>query len=201
MLISFFTGLGVALGLIVAIGAQNAWVLNKSMRGEHPWVLAVVCSSLDAILVSLGVFSMEAIQAWMPALVPIMTFLGIALLLYLAIQAFWRAWQGSAGLVAETSGASVSAWHLALQALMISLLNPHVYLDTVVLIGSVGARQESAVWFVVGAGLASALWFSALTFLGRYLGPRLQSVRAWRIFDTLIGSIMLLVAASLLPAI
>ncbi|SFC45559.1 L-lysine exporter family protein LysE/ArgO [Marinospirillum celere] len=199
MLVSFFTGFGIALGLIVAIGAQNAWVLNKSMRGEHPWIIAGVCCSLDALLITLGVYSIDTLQALIPGLVPIMTWLGVALLCWLAVQAFWRAWQGTGGLVVQGSAVTTTGWQVAGQAMAISLLNPHVYLDTLVLIGSVGAQQAYAQVFVVGAALASAVWFFSLAFFGGYLGPKLQSVRAWRIFDTLIGSIMLLVAISLLP--
>lgn len=199
MLLSFVTGFSIALGLIVAIGAQNAWVLNKSMRGEHPWVVAGVCCSLDALLITLGVYSIETLQVLLPGLVPIMTWLGIALLCWLAAQAFWRAWQGSGGLVVQASAGTTTGWQVAGQAMVISLFNPHVYLDTVVLIGSVGAQQLYSQVFVLGAALASGVWFFSLAFFGGYLGPKLQSVRAWRIFDSLIGSIMVLVAISLVP--
>lgn len=197
MFLSFITGFGIGIGLIVAIGAQNAWVLSKSMRGEHPWVIAAVCCSIDAVLITLGVYSIDRLQQFLPGLVPVMTWLGILLLSWLAIQAFRRAWTGTGGLMASGRASAGSGWRLAGQAMAISLLNPHVYLDTVVLVGSVGAQQSHAHGFVTGATLASVVWFFALAGFGRYLGPRLQSVRAWRVFDLVIGMIMVLVALSL----
>lgn len=194
---SLLTGFGISLGLIVAIGAQNAWVLNKSMRREYPWVVAAICASIDATLITLGVYSIESIQQRLPTLVPVMTWLGIALLCWLGGQAFKRAWQGNSGLLTSQQRSVYNGWQIAGQAIAISLLNPHVYLDTVVLIGSVGVQQDNKVAFVVGAASASLLWFFALAGFGRFLGPKLQSPRAWRIFDTLIGIIMLLVALSL----
>ncbi|MHA7879021.1 MAG: LysE/ArgO family amino acid transporter [Saccharospirillum sp.] len=198
MLLSFVTGFGIAIGLIVAIGAQNAWVLSKSMRGEHPWIIATVCCSIDAVLITLGVYSIDRLQQWIPALVPVMTWLGVLLLCWLAGQAFWRAWWGTSGLVITAQGSLANGWQLAGQAMAISLLNPHVYLDTVVLIGSVGAQQAMPASFVVGAAMASTVWFFSLSGFGRYLSPKLQSVRAWRVFDAVIGVIMVLVATSLL---
>ncbi|TGG96066.1 lysine transporter LysE [Natronospirillum operosum] len=195
---TFLTGFGIALGLIVAIGAQNAWVLNKSMRGEHPAIIAAVCFSIDATLISIGTFSIDAIQQRVPALVPVMTLLGVLLLTFLAMQAFWRAWQGGGRLQPTAATRAASRWKTAGQAAAISLLNPHVYLDTLVLVGSVGAQQTAPLVFVLGAALGSAVWFFSLAFCGQLLGPRLQSQRAWRIFDCLIGLIMMLVAVSLL---
>lgn len=196
---SLLTGFGISLGLIVAIGAQNAWVLNKSMRREYPWVVAAICASIDATLITLGVYSIESLQQRLPTLVPVMTWLGIALLCWLGGQAFRRAWQGSSGLLTSQQRGAQSGWQIAGQAAAISLLNPHVYLDTVVLIGSVGVQQANTTAFVIGASSASLLWFFSLAGFGHFLGPKLQSPRAWRIFDTLIGIIMLLVAFSLAP--
>ncbi|MEX0623442.1 LysE/ArgO family amino acid transporter [Saccharospirillum sp.] len=199
MIGSFVTGFGISIGLIVAIGAQNAWVLNKSMRGEHPAVVALVCCCIDALLITLGVYSVDWVQQRIPALVPVLTWLGISLLCWLAAQAFWRVWQGSEGLVVAGMTARVTKWQVAGQALAISLLNPHVYLDTVVLVGSVGAQQSYPGYFVIGAALASTTWFFGLTGFGRYLGPRLTSPTAWRWFDATVGSVMVLVAVSLVP--
>ncbi|WP_127560687.1 LysE/ArgO family amino acid transporter [Saccharospirillum alexandrii] len=196
---SFITGFGISIGLIVAIGAQNAWVLNKSMRGEHPAVVALVCCSIDALLITLGVYSVDWVQQRIPGLVPVLTWLGICLLCWLAAQAFWRVWHGSEGLRVAVAGAAVTKWQVAGQAMAISLLNPHVYLDTVVLVGSVGAQQSYPGYFVVGAAAASATWFFSLTGFGRYLGPKLRSPTAWRWFDATVGGVMVLVAVSLVP--
>lgn len=199
MVASFVTGFGISIGLIVAIGAQNAWVLNKSMRGEHPAVVALVCCCIDALLITLGVYSVDWVQQKIPALVPVLTWLGISLLCWLAAQAFWRVWQGSQGLLVTGATSGVSKWQVAGQAMAISLLNPHVYLDTVVLVGSVGAQQSDPGYFVIGAAAASTAWFFGLTGFGRYLGPRLTSPTAWRWFDATVGSVMVLVAMSLVP--
>ncbi|WP_028669265.1 LysE/ArgO family amino acid transporter [Saccharospirillum impatiens] len=199
MIGSLITGFGISIGLIVAIGAQNAWVLNKSMRGEHPATVALVCCTIDALLITLGVYSVDRVQQQIPALVPVLTWLGIGLLCWLAAQAFWRVWHGSAGLVVIGAASGVSRWQVAGQAVAISLLNPHVYLDTVVLVGSVGAQQSNPGYFILGAALASTTWFFGLTGFGRYLGPKLSSPRAWRWFDASVGSVMVLVAVSLVP--
>ncbi len=196
---AFFTGLGVTLGLIVAIGAQNAWVLSKAMRGEHPRVIAVVCFTLDATLISLGVVFLSQLQAWLPGLVPWLTWLAIGLLAWLAVQSFTRAWRGSTGLKAQGGEPERSAWRVAGQAMLISLINPHVYLDTMVLIGSIGAQQSRPVAFVVGASLGSVIWFTALTGLGARLSHWLTSPRHWRVFDSVIGVVMVAVAWSLVP--
>lgn len=198
-MLSLLTGFAVAIGLIVAIGAQNAWVLSRSVRGEHPVVIAAVCAGLDAVLISLGVFGLDRVQGMVPGLVPVLTWLGIALLVVLAAQSFRRAWSGSSGLVAADGGSSASAWSLAGQALAISLINPHVYLDTVVLIGSVGAQQPQPALYALGASLGSATWFASLAGLGRRLQRWLRSPLHWRCFDAGIGAVMLAVAASLVP--
>lgn len=197
MLVSMMTGFAVSLGLIVAIGAQNAWVLSRSLGGEHRLVLALVCAGVDAVLIVSGVFGLDRVQRLVPALVPVLTWLGVALLLYLAAQSLLRAWQGSSVLLAGPAAAATGAWALAGQALAISLLNPHVYLDTVVLIGSVGAQQPAPGFYALGAALASLCWFSALVGLGRYLQQWLRSPWHWRCFDALIGLVMVMVAVSL----
>ncbi|MFG1496205.1 LysE family transporter [Saccharospirillum sp. HFRX-1] len=198
MLSSLMTGFAVSLGLIVAIGAQNAWVLSRSLRGEHRLVLALVCAGVDAVLIVTGVFGLDSVQRLVPALVPVLTWLGVGLLLYLAAQSLLRAWQGNSGLLAGPAVSATGAWTLAGQALAISLLNPHVYLDTVVLIGSVGAQQPAPGWYALGAALASLFWFSALAGLGRYLQQWLRSPWHWRCFDAVIGLVMVAVAVSLL---
>lgn len=196
-MISLLTGFGVALGLIVSIGAQNAWVMSKSLRGEHPAVIAVVCFTIDAALITLGVYGLGTLQSFLPLLVPVLTWLGVLLLCWLAAQAYWRAWQGSGGLQTTVAGSDVSAWRVAGQAMVISLVNPHVYLDTVVLVGSVGVQQAQPGLFVLGASLASVIWFSSLTGLSHRLGHLLSSPARWRWFDGLMGTIMVVVAVSL----
>lgn len=189
-MLSFFTGFTVGLSLIVAIGAQNIWVLSQSMAGANRLVIALVCILCDAALIVTGVYSVQLIQQWVPPLVPLLTWAGVAMLLWLAFGAAQRAWRGQAALY-SSSAVQVQSWQkTALTALAITLLNPHVYLDTVVLIGSVGSVQAEPFWFTVGACLASFCWFSALTGLAPKLKVWLSSPLRWRLFDGLVALVL-----------
>lgn len=189
-MLSFFTGFTVGLSLIVAIGAQNIWVLSQSMAGANRLVIALVCILCDAALIVTGVYSVQLIQQWVPPLVPLLTWAGVAMLLWLAFGAAQRAWRGQ-GALHSSSAVKVQSWQkTALTALAITLLNPHVYLDTVVLIGSVGSMQAQPFWFTVGACLASLCWFSALTGLAPKLKVWLSSPLRWRLFDGLVALVL-----------
>lgn len=196
---AFATGFIVALGLIVAIGAQNAWVLSQSMRGQHRSVIAVVCIVCDSVLITLGVYSVHHLREWLPPLVPVLTWAGVALLLWLAWKAAQRAIKGTGGLSVDHEVRIQSAWQIGSTALAITLLNPHVYLDTVVLIGSVGSSQSNKLAFVMGACLASLTWFSLLTGLAPRLAKRLKSPKHWRLFDGAMALLLSMVALSLIP--
>lgn len=196
---SLFTGFVVSISLIVAIGAQNAWVMGKSMRGEHPQVLALVCISLDALLISVGVYGFSHFQQRVPELLPLLSWAGVLVLGFLAAQSLLRAWRGSTGLLASGEPSGISALQLAGQTMLISLINPHVYLDTVILIGSIGAQQPEPFAFVIGAALASASWFTLLTGFSRKLAGWLRSPAHWRVFDTVMGALLLLLALNLVP--
>ncbi len=196
---AFATGFIVALGLIVAIGAQNAWVLSQSMRGQHRTVIAMVCIVCDSVLITLGVYSVHHLREWLPPLVPALTWGGVALLLWLAWNAAQRAIKGSSGLKADQQVSIQSAWQIGLTALAITLLNPHVYLDTVVLIGSVGSAQVNKLAFVIGACLASLTWFTLLTGFAPKLATILRSPKHWRLFDGGMAALLTFVALSLIP--
>ena len=195
---SFFAGLSLALSLIVAIGAQNTWVLTQSMYGQHRLLLAGICIGCDSLLIITGVFALDAVQQQLPALVPALTLGGSALLLWLGSQAALRAWRGQGTLALQPALLTHSAGKLAAATLVITLLNPHVYLDTVVLIGGVGAQQTSPLAYALGACLGSMLWFSALVLAAPLLARQLSSPRAWQLFDSLIALILLSLAVSLL---
>ncbi|MFC4655892.1 MULTISPECIES: LysE/ArgO family amino acid transporter [Rheinheimera] len=189
-------GFGVGLGLIVAIGAQNIWVLSQSMAGANRLVIAAVCILCDALLIVLGISSIALVQQWLPPLVPVLTWAGVALLLYLAFGAAKRAWQGQGRLQAEQI--QPDPWQKTMAtAFAITLLNPHVYLDTVVLIGSVGNQQQSPFWFGVGAVLASVVWFCSLTGFAPKLNVLLNSPQRWRCFDGVIALVMTAIALRL----
>jgi L-lysine exporter family protein LysE/ArgO len=194
---SFFTGFSVGLSLIVAIGGQNIWVLSQSMAGANRLVIATVCIVCDALLIVAGVSSIATLQQWIPPLVPLLTVAGVLLLLYLAYGAAKRAWQGNSGLQTDVQVQLQSTGKTALTALAITLLNPHVYLDTVVLLGSLGNAQPSPFWFTVGACLASFCWFSALTGFAPKLKLLLSSPLRWRLFDGCVALLLSLIAVKL----
>lgn len=192
------TGFGIAIGLIVAIGAQNAWVLGMSVRRIHPWAIASVCFTIDALLMAIGVLFFGRIQQWLPGIVPWLTWVGILMLAWLALQAAKRAWQGSEGLQASAEEKRLSLRKAMTVAAAISLLNPHVYLDTVVLVGSLASTSEQPWLFWIGAASASVLWFSSLAAIGGHLRNWLVSKRRWQIFDGGMSLVMASVAVSLL---
>jgi L-lysine exporter family protein LysE/ArgO len=199
MLTQYVSGFVVAIGLIVAIGAQNAWVLGMSIRRQFPYTIAVVCFSIDAALMAIGVVALGHIQELLPQFIPWLTYLGVAMLLGLAIQAFYRAVTTHHGLVvAGDSARMTSRAKVVGLAMTLSLMNPHVYLDTVVLIGNIAAVQAQPWIFWLGSASASVAWFLTLAALGKPLSKWLISPKRWQMFDSIVGVIMLWVAWALL---
>lgn len=213
-------GLGLGFSLIVAIGAQNVFVLRQGIRREHVFVVATICAVSDAVLIAAGVGGMGAALQAAPWLVGVARWAGAAFLVGYAVLAARRALRGTeTGLVVDAgrggaTTASVGArggvatatrtavMPVVLTCLALTWLNPHVYLDTVVLLGSVGATYGDQRWiFAAGAMLASLVWFFSLAYGARLLGRVLASPRAWRILDGIIAVVMLAIAVSLvLPA-
>jgi L-lysine exporter family protein LysE/ArgO len=189
--VSFITGLTLGASLIVAIGAQNAFVLRQGLRREHVAAVVSVCALLDIVLMAAGVSGLGAAVQAQPRLLEAATIGGALVLAWYALAAFRRA-LGPHALRADPAGASQPAGQVVLQALGISLLNPHVYLDTVVLVGAIGARQPAGTQgaFLVGASLASALWFAALGFGARVMSPLFARPGAWRLLDAAVGVTM-----------
>ncbi|WP_232373426.1 LysE/ArgO family amino acid transporter [Alteromonas sp. RKMC-009] len=184
---SFLSGMGLGMSLIIAIGAQNIWVLSQSMAGANRLAIALTCILCDAVLIFLGVFTASEIKTWIPGLIPWLTWAGVAFLLYLAFGAAKRAYEGSSGLTLHAEKAAKAWWKTSLAALAISLLNPHVYLDTVVLLGSIGALQPEPLVFALGATTGSVLWFGSLVLFSPALKKLLKSPLRWRIFDSIIA--------------
>lgn len=187
---SFIIGFGVGLSLIVAIGAQNIWVLSQSMAGANRLIIAGVCITCDCLLIILGVAGISRVQQYVPEAVPILTVAGVLLLVWLSWQALARVFAGGEGLKVN-SGASVqSPMQTALTALAISLLNPHVYLDTVFLIGGLANQHAYPVLFAAGACVASFCWFSCLTAMAPSLKVYLNSPKRWQVFDGAIAILL-----------
>lgn len=198
-LAALIKGLGTGYGLIIAIGAQNAFVLSQGVRQRYPVLVAAVCSVIDALLIIAGVAGMGALINGSPLLLAAATWGGALFLLAYGWRALRQALNPQV-LSASSGVAPGSASRALLAALAVSLLNPHVYLDTVVLLGSIGGRYPDSgkVWFAVGATLASLSWFFSLSLGARWLAPLLRKPVAWRLLDGVICLIMWTIAATLI---
>ena len=187
----FVQGLVLSLGLIVAIGAQNAFVLRQGLRREHVGSVVLFCAVADAVLIMAGVMGMAQALGERPGLARALALGGAAFLAYYGWQALQRARQTNQ-LQASDGGAGLSLGAAMAQAAAFTLLNPHVYLDTVLLVGSIGAQQPADLrpWFVAGASTASLVWFGLLGFGARWLAPWFARPKAWQVLDGLIGLTM-----------
>jgi len=181
-------------GLIVAIGAQNAFVLRQGIRGEHVGVVVVICAVSDALLIALGVGGAGALLQG--ELVEAVRWAGAAFLLGYAALAARRAWRPSALRAAGGEASGLRA--VVVATLALTWLNPHVYLDTVVLLGSVAATHGDAHWwFGLGAVVGSVLWFTGLGFGARLLRRPFAKPAAWRALDGAVALIMGAIGLSL----
>mgnify|MGYP001472075924 FL=1 len=194
----FVQGLVLSLGLIVAIGAQNAFVLRQGLRREHVGPVVLFCAVADAVLIAAGVLGMAQALGQSPGLARALALVGAVFLALYGWQALRRARQAHQ-LQAATGGAGMGRGAALAQAAAFTLLNPHVYLDTVLLVGSIGAQQPAALrgWFIAGASSASLLWFALLGFGARWLAPWFARPRAWQVLDGLIGVTMFVLSAML----
>ena len=194
----FAQGLTLSFGLIVAIGAQNAFVLRQGLRREHVGSVVLFCALADAVLIAAGVLGMAQALGERPALARALALVGAAFLATYGWLALRRARQAH-GLVPTAGGTTLARGAAVAQAAAFTLLNPHVYLDTVLLVGSIGAQQPPALrgWFIAGASGASVAWFMLLGFGARWLAPWFARPRAWQLLERLIGATMLVLAALL----
>jgi len=196
---AFIQGLALGLSLIVAIGAQNAFVLRQGLRREHVASVVAFCSAMDAVLITAGVLGLGTALGERPALAHALTWAGAAFLAVYGLRALRRAREAQR-LTTSPSPAGLTRGAALAQAAAFTLLNPHVYLDTVLLVGSIGARQPGPLraWFAAGACTASLAWFGALGFAARGLAPWFARPQAWRLLDGLVGVTMLALAALLI---
>ena len=212
-MLTVLAGLGLGLSLIVAIGAQNVFVLRQGIRREHVLAVVIICALSDAALIAAGVAGLGFVLSAAPWLVVVARWAGALFLLTYGILAARRAWRGGEeldvdaadsadpGTTATAGATSLAGTRLApviLTTLALTWLNPHVYLDTVLMLGSIAATHGDERWlFAGGAIAASLLWFTALGFGARYLGRWLRTPRSWRILDAVIAVIMIAIAISL----
>ncbi len=194
------SGLGFGLSLIVAIGAQNLFVLRQGLRREHVGAVVLVCALSDVVLIAAGVAGAGALLDAVPWLGTAMRWGGAAFLLGYAFLAARRALRPSDdALDADAHGLRASLPSVVATAAALTWLNPHVYLDTLVLMGSVAAGHGVDRWaFGVGAMVASALWFTSLGYGARLLRPVFARPRAWRVLDGVVAVVMTAIAVGLL---
>jgi L-lysine exporter family protein LysE/ArgO len=190
-------GFLLGLSLILPIGAQNAFVLRVGLRGEHVWAVCLTCALSDAVLILAGVSSFIHISASMPWAETALLYLGAGFLLVYGARSFREAFRSAT--LRPSEAAPVSLGRVVLTCLALTWLNPHVYLDTVVLIGSISTQfAESKASFAAGAMLASVMFFFSLGYGARLLKPLFARPATWRILDIVIGLIMWGTAARLL---
>ncbi len=196
------TGFVLSATLIVAIGAQNAFVLRQGLMREHAGAAAAFCALADAVLMSAGVLGMGAAIAALPVLARAMAAAGALFLALYGAQALLRALRPGA-LRAGAPTAQRSRSRVLAQAAAFTFLNPHVYLDTVLLVGSVGAQQPPTLrpLFLAGACAASVAWFFGLAYGARWLQPWFERPNAWRVLDAAIALTMWTLAALLLRSL
>lgn len=198
LLTAALAGLGFGLSLIVAIGAQNAYVLRQGLRKEHVFVIVAICALSDALLIAVGVAGLGAIIQQLGWLLLLIELVGGVFLCTYGVMAAKRAWKPEV-LATDTGGKAVSLKVAAGTALALTYLNPHVYLDTVLLLGSIaGTYEANRWWFAAGAMLGSVMWFSTLGFGARLLDPVFKKPSAWRVLDAIIAVVMFTLGMSLL---
>lgn len=195
---TYFLGMAASAGLIMAIGAQNAFVLRQGVRHEHVAAVVTVCVLSDAALIALGTGGIGAISEHLPLAVPLLTVAGILFLTVYGLQAAKRAWKpAGAGMEAEAS-LPLGLGAAMVQAAAFSWLNPHAWLDTTVLLGSLANAQGDGRWtFAAGAMTSSLLWFTVLAWAAGRLAPLFRRPHTWRVFDAGVAMMMIALAGGL----
>ena len=196
MMMSYAAGLGSGLSLIVAIGAQNAFVLKQGLMRRHVFWVCLFCALSDAALILLGVTGMTHVVALAPWLADAMRWAGVAFLVWYGARSFRAAWHAGHALRPQGDGATLGRTLAMIAAL--TWLNPHVWLDTVVLLGAVSAGWPDPLVFGLGAMTGSFLFFFALGYGARLLAPVFARPRAWQVLELGIGIVMWSIALTLI---
>lgn len=189
----YFSGFLLGLSLIIAIGSQNAFVLKQGLKREHVFIICLFCAVSDALLISAGVAGFGAVTARFPQLVQIAKFAGVIFLLVYGLQSLYASVRLSHVLTTEDQAVG-SLKKALLLCIGFTWLNPHVYLDTLVLVGMVSTGASSKLTFAIGAISASFVFFFALGYGARLLRPLFAKPKAWNILDALVGLLMLYLA-------
>jgi L-lysine exporter family protein LysE/ArgO len=187
--IAFFPGLLTGLSLIIAIGAQNAFVIRQGLTKKHVLLVVAICAISDALLIVLGVAGLGALISGLPWLLEIIRWFGVAYLTWFGIRSIRSAFKTQ---VLDASGVqSASAKTVVLSVLGFTFLNPHVYLDTVILLGSIGNQfGQDKWWFALGGAVASVLWFSSIGFGAKAASKFMAKPVFWKVLDLVIAAVM-----------
>jgi L-lysine exporter family protein LysE/ArgO len=193
------TGFATAFSLILAIGAQNAFVLRQGLARNHVFALCLLCAASDALLIVAGVLGFGVITEMYPQLPQIMTWGGAAFLIVYGAMRLWAAYKGAYAM--QIAGQSAGLWATLVTGAALTWLNPHVYLDTLGLIGAISVQFTTVslkTAFTAGAVTSSFVFFFGLGYGARLLAPVMQSAKAWQVLDVLIGVVMWALAFKLL---
>ncbi len=198
MISYYFQGLALGAAMILPLGPQNAFVMNQGIRRQYHLMIASLCALSDLVLICGGIFGGSAVLTKSPWLLAAVTWGGVAFLLWYG----WGALRTAMSSSVELASAEVmkqGRWRIIATMLAVTWLNPHVYLDTFVVLGSLGGQlaEESKRWFALGTISASILWFYGLAILAAWLAPRLRTVKAQRIINAVVGLVMWFIASQL----
>ncbi|HBC80832.1 MAG TPA: arginine exporter ArgO [Escherichia sp.] len=198
MLSYYFQGLALGAAMILPLGPQNAFVMNQGIRRQYPLMVAGLCALSDLVLICAGIFGGSAVLMQSPWLMALVTWGGVAFLLWYGFGALKTAFSQQLEL-ANAEVLKQGRWRIIATMLAVTWLNPHVYLDTFVVLGSLGGQlaAEPKRWFALGTISASFIWFFGLALLAAWLAPRLRTARAQRIINVVVGVIMWFIAFQL----
>lgn len=197
---SFLHGFVVCFGLIVSIGAQNAFLLKQGILKQHVFWIALICFVCDVLLMGVGILGLGSLIAQSPISSLILALIGAIFLFTYGSRSFIAAYHGSSQLLMQQDKTKSSLKKAVLVTLAITLLNPHVYIDTVVIVGGIGGTLsfEQKIQFLIGALICSFLWFFGVGYGAGLLSPYFEKRRTWQILDSITGLIMYGIALSLL---
>lgn len=195
---SFIHGFAIGMSLIVAIGAQNAFVLKQGLKRQYVFWVCLLCATSDAILIALGVTGFAQVIQSYPQILSIAKYFGAAFLFIYGAQHFYAAFTQNQSLSASDQKAE-NLWAILAICAALTWLNPHVYLDTVILLGSISTQYAATkFYFALGAMSASFIFFFSLGFGARLLEPVFQHTKAWKVLDIVIALIMWAIALNLI---
>lgn len=195
---SLFAGFGLGFSLILAIGAQNAFVLRQGLRRQHVFWVCLACAGSDALLIASGVLGFGSLAVAFPWFEPVMRFGGAAFLAWYGARSLLAAWRGGEILDAGQDAGKRPLLPVLTTVLALTWLNPHVYLDTVVLLGSISAQYADPLVFGLGAMLASFTFFFSLGYGASLLAPVFARPGAWQVLDVIVGLTMWAISLKLL---